>query len=140
MDSRQKEMVLHSLESSGHCEIGVGGRSMRPFIEPGDLVHVVKGLRGPAVGRVVAFFNDEQMIVHRILGYNRQAGAFLIAGDSSPGSGTHIEESAIAGTVIFTTRNKRTQKAFFNPPMQFIAVAVSFFLRSVAGIIIKVKD
>jgi hypothetical protein len=121
--------MLFALDKQGECAVTVGGRSMWPFIRPNDRIRIVphKPLSLRA-GQVVAFFENDQLIVHRIL-WPFTPGRWShvwVCGDSSPGSRTAVPTEKIIGVVC-------DNRIWFHFPGTYLALAMGFVLRLLAG-------
>jgi hypothetical protein len=127
-----KQAFCEALRTFGSCEVTVGGRSMWPFIRPGDTVTVSGGHLKPRRGMVIAFFAGDQLIVHRIIRVaTGPAGLreLLVHGDSSPGSRAVISQDRAIGDVIAVKRDGRPAAAWLRPPLSWFAVVAGFALQ-----------
>lgn len=67
MKDYQCQMLVDTIRKFGSCRITVEGFSMWPYICSGDSVVLVPPRQSPEIGEVAAFFNDNQLILHRII-------------------------------------------------------------------------
>jgi len=85
------------------------GRSMHPFIRPGDLV-TVRPPDGAAAGGIrrgdcVVFRDrDSRWLVHRVIGGPDGSGRFRTKGDALPGPDHAVERNSVAGVVTIVER------------------------------------
>ena len=143
MEKRQKEMIIAVMEKSGTCEIRVGGWSMWPFIRNNDIIRVARGVAPPYLGKVVAIFNGEQLIAHRVVWARRENGGrliFWVLGDFFPGSLSRVEEDHLMGTVLGVRREGAIKKFWFIQPFCGLAIVIGFFLRTILSVGDKIKS
>jgi hypothetical protein len=131
--SDQKAAFLETLSKNGVCALTVEGRSMWPFIRAGDCVTIVTAGKMPRAGSVVAVFNNDQCIVHRVVKICGRPGArgdVWICGDSSPGSQTQIQSSDIIGVAESIERNGKRHTRWLRPPLSLLALFFGIVLRA----------
>lgn len=128
MHPEQKAGLLEALAAHGSCEVRVAGRSMLPFIKPGDVVTIKRCDGLPCFGSVVALFVQDQLIVHRVAKVTK-TGTVLISGDSSVGSETSVMPSEIIGTVVSLKRNGKIHSRWLKPPLSLIALIVGMIIK-----------
>ncbi|MDP8236993.1 MAG: S24/S26 family peptidase [Candidatus Erginobacter occultus] len=86
------------------------GRSMHPFIRPGDQVTVIP-YSGPGEmeirpGDCVIFRDQEQRwLIHRVIGFGEGSGRFLIKGDALLQPDPPVMKTSIAGVVTEVKRS-----------------------------------
>ena len=84
---------------------------------------------------VVALFNNDQLIIHRIqkiMSDNRM----VIAGDSSPGSRTIVAPDEIVGIVVKNETSRLRHLAGIAYPVRLTALIAGFFLRAFASLLV----
>ena len=143
MQKHQKEMIIAALEKFGTGEIRVGGWSMWPFIRNNDIIRVARGVTPPYLGKVVAFFNGEQLIAHRVVWVqrgNEKRLSFWIQGDFVSSSLSRVEKNQLLGTVIGVKREGAIKKFWFIQPFCSLALVIGFFLRTIFSICDKIKS
>lgn len=132
MKSFSKQMLLKALSEFGRCDVTVDGESMKPFIRSGDVATIVTIPSYPRLGQVAAFFNNNQLIMHRIAGRKKIADGswdLSVYGDSSPRSGGTVASSQVIGVVLYLNRNHRKHFLWFSSPFRLLAVPVGFLIR-----------
>lgn len=132
MKPDSKQMLLRALSEFGHCDVTVDGQSMKPFICSGDVASIVTTRSHPHLGEVVAFFNNDQLIMHRITRCKKRADGsweLVVRGDSSPCSEGTVVSSEIIGVVRSLNRNYRKHSLWFRFPLRLVAVPVGFIAR-----------
>jgi hypothetical protein len=101
-------LVESTLESGADARFPVDGRSMLPFIRPGDLVRL-RPLAGmePKLGDVVAIrgMPGGGLLVHRVV--RSRGGLFLLRGDNTSVANGEHSCSQILGMVDSVERNGR---------------------------------
>ena len=133
MNPGTKEALCEALHSLGSCDVTVAGRSMWPFIRPGDVVTIAAGPLNIRRGTVVAFFSENQLIVHRVVGYRKRPDGLqdcVVHGDSSPGSRAVIAQDQVIGCVTAIKRNSRKTAIWLRPPLSWIAIVAGFVLQA----------
>lgn len=116
----------------GSSEITVSGESMKPFIRPGDRVLIVRTSHSVLPGHAIAFFNDDQLIIHRVYAVCKTADGkriYKIWGDSSPNSHGRINEESVAGRVHHLLRNGKKHFLWFRYPFCLLALLLGPLLR-----------
>lgn len=62
------ELVAESLRSTGRVRLRVSGRSMFPWIRPGDVLFICQAeLHQVLSGNVVVFVREGRLVVHRVI-------------------------------------------------------------------------
>jgi signal peptidase I len=133
MDPYQKEMLKSALQSFGKCDVTVHGESMKPFIGSGDTVSLSPYRDAPRLGEVIAFFNDNQLLVHRIIWRKKVALGewdFWAWGDSSPGKPGRVSSRECIGRVTGITRNARSRNLWILFPFRIFALIAGIFLHA----------
>ncbi|MBN1983301.1 MAG: S24/S26 family peptidase [Chitinivibrionales bacterium] len=133
MNRHEKELFLEALHTFGTCDVRVYGMSMWPFIRDKDMITVRHTVFTPSLGAVVAFFNDTQLIVHRVLWYRkkRERGWLIwIAGDSSLFSCSKIDSALVCGSVLKIAGNHPIRNFFLGFPARIVVIALGFLLRA----------
>jgi hypothetical protein len=128
MEDSQKQLLSEALDTIGSCDVIVSGESMKPFILPGDTVHIARSNR-LRTGHVIAFFNDQQLIVHRILSRKKTGSdnwQYKVWGDSSPGSQGEITGGSVEGRVRYILRNGARHSFWFTYPFCLFALVLGF--------------
>ena len=125
-----KQMVIEVLRKFGTCKVIVEGFSMKPAIRSGDEVTIIPRPPKPKVGTVAAFFNDENLIIHRIVFYKRistDEWMVWLKGDNYPFSTIKLSYNDILGIVESISFN--SIRSFFLLPFLgiFFSVAIGFF-------------
>ncbi len=131
MEYLQREMLITSLDKFKTCKVVVNGTSMWPFIKNGDTVTIRNKLFKPSIGKVVAFFLEDQLIIHRIISYkyiDKGTWELLIHGDSSPFSLIRIKSDQVIGTVENIKRKNMQKSLWFVPPYQYFTIPVGIVL------------
>jgi signal peptidase I len=137
MKSASRHMLIAALSKFGSCEVTVGGESMKPFIRSGDVVAIVAVPPFPRAGEVAVFFDNGQLITHRVTRRKKNSDgscSLTVYGDSSPGSGGTIAESQVIGVVRYLTRNHRKHALWLRSPLRLIAVPMGFLIRFLVDI------
>jgi hypothetical protein len=132
MKSMSKYMLLEALRELGRCDVTVDGESMKPFIRCGDVATIVTIPSHPHLGQVAAFFNNDQLIMHRITRRKKTPyGSWNLSvyGDSSPFSGGKVDSSQVIGVVRYLNRNHRRHALWFSFPLCILVVPIGFFIR-----------
>jgi signal peptidase I len=127
MEQSQKNIFLDALDAFGSCEITVSGESMKPFIQPGDRVFVGRTPHPVQAGHVIAFFSNDQLIIHRVCAIGKGAGGnwiYRVWGDSSPGSLGKINSESVAGRVHHLQRKGRKHALWFQNPLCLLALSL----------------
>jgi signal peptidase I len=138
MEPSQKKILLDALTAFGSCEITASGESMKPFIKPGDRITIVKPSCAPFPGQVIAFFNNHQLIVHRIWKRRKVSNKkwlLKVWGDSSPNSHGEIHQDSVIGIVSAAHRDHRRHFLWFRFPFCLLAIPLGFLFQ--AGILLK---
>jgi hypothetical protein len=133
MKPSQKKILLDALTAFGSCEITASGESMKPFIKSGDKITIIKTLSVPLQGQVIAFFNNDQLIVHRIWKRRKistKKWLLNIWGDSSPDSKGEISQDSVIGIVSAAYRNNKKHTLFFKYPFCLLALALGPLLKA----------
>ena len=137
MKITHKEMLLEILNKFNRCEVIVGGTSMWPFIRDGDTVSIKGRPFTPSLGSVVAFFSDEQFIIHRIIWCDKRANGkwdILVHGDASPYSISKINSDQIIGTIEYVKRQNRKIILLFNDAYRIIAIPFGLMLQLIVAL------
>lgn len=141
MTENQKDMFLRALNEFGSCNVRVNGSSMWPFIRNNDILCINQQFKKPQLGMVIAFFNENQLLVHRIIRYkkaNEGTWEITLHGDSSPYSQAKILSHHIVGTLSHIKRNDKIIKIWFSPPMQTGIIPLGFLFQLI--LILLKKD
>jgi signal peptidase I len=131
MDPVHKEMLMSALRAFGKCDVVVEGESMKPFIRSGDTVTLSRKENPPRLGEVIAFFNEDQLLVHRVVWRKRFASGIWriwVWGDSSPGMPGSVLSDEYVGKVVSITRNNRPSGIWIRFPLRIIALPAGIFL------------
>jgi signal peptidase I len=105
---------------------------MKPFIQPGDRVFIVRTSDPVLPGHAIAFFNSDQLIIHRVYAVrkdrteNRQ---YRIWGDSSPDSHGEINLKSVEGRVHYLVRNGKKHSLWFRYPFCLLALLLGPLLK-----------
>ncbi len=88
-----------------------GGRSMHPFIRPGDRISALALTAEERAkvkpGDCVVFLDEaKRWLVHRVIGPGPEPGEFLIKGDALPRADRPAGGAAIAGRVVEVKRGE----------------------------------
>ena len=137
METVQKEMLLESLAKFNTCEVVVSGTSMWPFIRSGDTISIRHKPEKYSLGSVIAFFNEDQLIVHRVIWHKKIAcdeWEIFVHGDASPCSTVKIKPDHIIGTVEYVKRHNTIITLSFNDPYRIIAIPLGFILQFLVSI------
>jgi hypothetical protein len=133
MKPEQKRMLLAALKDHGECLVRVEGTSMWPSIREGDAVQIRAAQGHPRIGSVAAFFNQDQLLVHRVVARRRQGNTWLVRvrGDAMRGSKAFIDWDRVIGTVSHIERagSGRIRKAWVTLPLAYVAIPGGFVLR-----------
>jgi signal peptidase I len=132
MEQTQKRMLLDSLARFGSCDVTVSGESMKPFILPGDRVHIALTPRPFMPGHALAFFTGNQLIIHRICAVRKDPDGnriYSIRGDSSPDSHGEISAQFVAGRVQHVHRHGRKYYLWFHYPFCLVTLLVGPAMR-----------
>ena len=126
-------MLRAAIETTGQCDITVHGQSMKPFIRDGDTVSICRKSSGPFPGEVVAFFNDDQLFVHRIVWTGNVPGKGRILwvwGDSSLHSLGKIWSNEVIGTVTRVSRDNKHHDLWLRFPFRMCAVLIGYLIHA----------
>ncbi len=137
MEPIHKEMILASLEKFNTCEVKVGGTSMWPFIQDGDIISLRHKPFKPRLGAVVGFFDEDQFIAHRIVWYTKKGTKgwnVYVHGDSSPCSLTRIGSNQVIGTVEYIKRGTKKITSWFIFPFRIITIPYGIVLQLLVAI------
>lgn len=135
-------MLVTAIETTGRCDITVHGQSMKPFIRDGDTVSICRKSNVPFPGEVVAFFNGDQLFVHRIVWTKKVRGKgrlIWVWGDSSLHSLGKIWSSEIIGAVTHVSRNNKYHDLWLRFPFRMCAVLIgltiqgAFYIKEIAS-------
>lgn len=87
----------------------VSGRSMWPLIEPGDKVLIKHTRNGIKPGSLIAFRQNNRIVVHRVLRSYSARGetVYVCRGDHNRHLDRRVQESEIVGKVISIERNDK---------------------------------
>jgi hypothetical protein len=124
----QRAGLIEALAARGSCEVRVEGRSMLPFIKPGDVVTIKRCKGSQRIGSIVALFVKDQLIVHRVVKVTK-TDTLLISGDSSAGSEASVMPSEIIGTVVSLKRNGKIHSRWLQRPLSLIALIVGMIIK-----------
>ncbi|MEO8168221.1 MAG: S24/S26 family peptidase [bacterium] len=96
-------------ETGKESTFTVAGRSMWPLIESGDKVQISHSRTGIKPGMIVAFRQNDRIVVHRVLRvYPAGKDATLICrGDHNRHLDRRVRASQVVGKIISITRNER---------------------------------
>ncbi len=96
-------------ESGKETQLVLSGMSMLPLIKDGDSVLIRHTREGIGVGSIVAFRNDQKVIVHRVIKIEKGDGktAFLTKGDFNLKTDHPFHEDMLIGKVIAINRGGR---------------------------------
>lgn len=133
MEPYQKEALRSALQSFGKCDVIVQGESMKPFIRSGDTVSLSSISGIPRLGEIVAFFNVNQLLVHRIIWRKRLSTGdwhFWVWGDSSPGMPGKVSLSECLGKVVLLSRKGRPERPRLLFPFRLLAILTGVFLHT----------
>ncbi len=115
---------------------------MWPFIQDGDVLSLRHKPFKPRLGTVVGFFNEDQLITHRIIWYKRKGPhrwEVYVHGDASPFSLAKIDSEEIVGTVEYVKRRNKIIKSWFTYPLQIGIIPIGFLLQSIVALKIYAK-
>lgn len=95
-------------QSGAEHWIPVTGTSMRPLIQPGDLVLVKHGALGIRPGDVIVYRREDRMTVHRVVGLGDNPPEMVITrGDTAGQVDPPVDAAAIVGRVVAIKRGDR---------------------------------
>jgi len=137
MKQDHKELLLEAIATLGSCEITVSGESMKPFIRAGDRVFVVRTPHPVQTGHAIAFFNEDQLIIHRVYAVGKGEDGnwiYRIWGDSSPDSHGRINSESVAGRVHHLLRKGRKHSLWFQNPLCLFALLLGPLFQASARI------
>ncbi len=132
MESSHRIMVCQALSQHKKCTVKVEGTSMWPFIKPGDRVTIKNNFAKPIVGSVVAFFIENQLVIHRVIWFIRRGPKtwnVFVHGDSSPFSFSEIKSGIIIGTVKQLKRSNKTYNLWLSNPFGIFAIPLGFLFQ-----------
>ena len=98
-----REMWQEAYEKGGNLSFKVVSGSMSPMIEVGDVVTIGRTDHcGVRIGDIVAFVDNQNVVVHRIIGKSRsnQQLSFYHRGDSGASSGKIIAQNLIGRVLL----------------------------------------
>jgi hypothetical protein len=116
--SREEAMkALQGLLEGGQRVVEIRGTSMEPFLRAGD--HVRLGPvppSGPALGDLIAFHQEGNLIVHRFAGWTGRGPLRRLRqkGDNLAGYGL-VEPGALVGRVVQVESGKGTRSLLQGP-------------------------
>jgi hypothetical protein len=95
-------------------------------------VTIVRTQKGPAPGHVIAFFAQDQLILHRVLWACRKSrqgvGSVWVQGDAMPFSYAKIAVDDVVGTAVSLSKNPSMRDWWLRPPLSIAAVEIGFGL------------
>ncbi len=96
-------------ETGKESTFTVAGRSMWPLIESGDTVQISHSRTGIKPGMIIAFRQDDRIVVHRVLRVHQAAkdATLICRGDHNMHLDRRVRASQIVGKIISITRNER---------------------------------
>ena len=102
-------LMREVLERFGSARLRAFGGSMRPAIEPGDVLHVTRASASRIEpGAVVLVERDGRLFAHRLVA--RDAGARVITrGDAHRHHDPAVPDADVLGVVTHVVRGKRTR-------------------------------
>jgi signal peptidase I len=133
MEQSQKNIFLDALDTFGSCEITVSGESMKPFMRPGDRVFIVRTTHRVLPGHVIAFFNNDQLIIHRVYAVRKDRNGnrhYRVCGDSSTDSHGDINAESVEGKVHHLLRNGKKHSLWFRYPFCLLALFLGPLLKA----------
>lgn len=104
-------IVINQLNEGRAARIPASGTSMYPSIQHGDLLTIKKvPFITLAIGDVIAFDRNSQIIVHRVIKIKSDEETIVLKtkGDSVFQIDKNIDSSNFVGKVVCLDRNKRT--------------------------------
>jgi hypothetical protein len=96
-------------------------------------VLIVHSSKAVLPGQIIAFFNSDQLIIHRVYAVKKGVDGnllYAVWGDSSPGSHGEISVSAVAGRVHHLVRNGKKHSLWFFYPFCLLALLTGPLLRA----------
>ena len=108
-----KKDILNVLADAGIQRLKnltVLGVSMAPTIQPGDRVHIERGVYFP--GDIILFVRDETLVLHRMVGWWKVNGQWchVTKGDNLPNIDGFVPQNTIIGKATSWARNGRKKK------------------------------
>jgi signal peptidase len=93
-------------------QLKISGMSMLPFIKNGDSVVIRHRKEGIRIGSIVAFRNNQKIIVHRVIKMEKENGktTFLTKGDFNLKPDNAFNEDNLIGRVTTINRGSRQIK------------------------------
>ena len=104
--------ILEQLRKGKGITLKVSGRSMRPLIEEGDVIHVEKcDPTALSIGDIITFKKNEVYLTHRVLWVRkRDNGIILITkGDNEIDVDPFVSPDDIVGKAVAIKRANRTR-------------------------------
>ena len=98
------------LDEGRVVRIEASGYSMYPTIKPGNIIHIepVKSPKDLNPGDIIAWKREDDLVVHRLIGFDSSKGVSVITrGDSSGTPDRPVEFSIIAGKVVLIEKGNR---------------------------------
>lgn len=118
------DLVGEVARASGKVQLRVTGASMVPALWPGDLLTIYRcDLSALQLGSIVAFRQNQKLIVHRLM--RCSGGQFATRGDALPCFDEPVSPSDIIGRVESVIRNGRS----IDPRLSLWQKAVAAALR-----------
>ena len=102
-------LAIEVMRSVGEAQLTVGGASMLPSIWPGDILEIHRVGADLARGDIVVFARDNRLVVHRVLGVNRERDEVILLtqGDRSPRADSPVSANELLGKVRAIRRGHR---------------------------------
>ena len=141
--------VQEALESDGVCASYTSGMSMHPLFKTHRDVIIVKKAVLPLKKYDVALYKlGEKFVLHRVIGFDKKSGAYIIRGDNTFVKEYVAPERIIATLAAFRRKSKyKTVQNFSYKlysrvwcaiyPLRFVFRKIRIFLRRVKGKIVR---
>jgi hypothetical protein len=104
------EQLCRALATGGAVWLRVSGKSMVPWVRPGDILFVRRAVfQHVSPGQVVLVLSRRQLVVHRVIGRCRAASgpALLTKGDAVADADPRVSPAELLGRVEWIERGGR---------------------------------
>lgn len=124
MKEYQRRSLLEAMDKFGYCEVQAYGQSMRPCIKDGDKVRISREFKCLKTGDIAACFIDNQLVIHRIIGFVNTGSLkeTILRGDAYPGTDIRVKYSDIVGKIRIIIDGKWYQNLLLRSRLRFFLI------------------